>query len=74
MFLIIGERNHKVIRHIHISHNAPHLHFNLVPRWSLVDETEGENWSSKKIQFCRFARLWASDVSAIFCSRYGVLW
>ena len=25
MFLIIGERNHKVIRHIHISHNAPHL-------------------------------------------------
>ena len=22
MFLIIGERNHKVIRHIHISHNA----------------------------------------------------
>ena len=25
MFLIIGERNHKVIRHIHIFHNAPHL-------------------------------------------------
>ena len=25
MFLIIGERNHKVIRHIHISHNEPYL-------------------------------------------------
>ena len=39
---------------------------------SLAHETEGKIWSSKKIQFFWFARLWTNDVSVVSYTCYGV--
>ena len=36
---------------------------------SLVYEAGGEIWLSKKIQCFWFARLWANDLSVVFCAR-----